>query len=133
VPAPPLMFPGVAELLAKYQSRAPILGVDPLGYYLAPWAYAQMQILQQAIEATGSLDQKKVGDFIGTHKFNTVAGEIEFAPPMNEFKECKVLWIQFQGLEKGDLEEFKSAAHYVVLWPPQYKSGNLVYPFPGWS
>jgi len=32
--------------LKTYQSRAPQEGVDPLGYYMAPWAYAQLQVMQ---------------------------------------------------------------------------------------
>jgi len=36
--------------------RAPAAGVDPLGYYLPPYSYAEMQILAQAVNAVGSLD-----------------------------------------------------------------------------
>ena len=44
VPAPTLQFPGVMEFLARYQARAPAAGVDPLGVFLPPWAYARMQV-----------------------------------------------------------------------------------------
>ena len=56
LPVPKMNFPGVADLISKYQARAGAEGVDPLGYYMAPWGYAQMQVLQQAVEATKSLD-----------------------------------------------------------------------------
>ena len=40
VPAKTTQFPGVIEFLKKYQEKAASAGVDPLGYYLAPWAYS---------------------------------------------------------------------------------------------
>src|SRR6476660_1671446 len=58
LPVPKMDFPGVAELMKKYQAKAGEAKVDSLGYYMAPQAYAQMQVLQQAIEATKSLDDQ---------------------------------------------------------------------------
>ncbi len=56
-----MMYPGVADMIANYQSLAQDAGADPLGYYVAPQAYAQMQIVEQAIAGTGSLDDAKQG------------------------------------------------------------------------
>ena len=58
LPVPKMQFPGVEDLMKKYQARAAAEGVDPLGYYMAPQAYAQLQVLQQAIEATKSLNDQ---------------------------------------------------------------------------
>jgi branched-chain amino acid transport system substrate-binding protein len=55
-PVPKMMFPGVQQLLDTYQARARDAGVDPLGHYMAPLAYAQMQTVAQAVEATGGFD-----------------------------------------------------------------------------
>ncbi len=74
VPEPTLKFSGIEAFLKKYQERAAKVGVDPLGHYLPPWAYAYLEVLGQAIEATKSTDQKKVGDYIRTHEFNTIVG-----------------------------------------------------------
>src|SRR5580700_7463284 len=52
LPVPKMQFPGVEDLIKKYQARAAAEGVDALGYYMAPWGYAQLQVLQQAITAT---------------------------------------------------------------------------------
>src|ERR1700759_2365265 len=60
LPVPKMMFPGVEDLMKKYQARAAAEGVDALGYYMAPQAYAQLQVVQQAIEATKSLDDQKL-------------------------------------------------------------------------
>ena len=40
LPAPTMQFPGVLEFLKRYQAKAASEGVDPLGYFLPPWAYA---------------------------------------------------------------------------------------------
>ena len=62
MPADTLKFPGVEEFLKKYQARAAAEGVDPLGYYMPPFAYANLQVIEQAVEATKSLDDDKLAD-----------------------------------------------------------------------
>jgi branched-chain amino acid transport system substrate-binding protein len=50
LPAPKLLrFSGVYELLRKYQAGARAEGVDPLGYYTAPLAFAQLQVMKHQI------------------------------------------------------------------------------------
>src|SRR5712664_1808621 len=56
-------FPFLEQFLAKYQARAAKEGVDPLGFYLPPYAYAMMQVLDQAITATKGLDQAKLAEY----------------------------------------------------------------------
>ena len=43
--ARPWPFPGVFDMLKRYQAQAKGEGVDPLGYFLAPAAYAYIQLL----------------------------------------------------------------------------------------
>jgi branched-chain amino acid transport system substrate-binding protein len=59
-----MKYRGIEAFLKKHQPEAVKAGVDPLGYYLPPWAYAMMQVLGQAIEGAKSLDQQKVADYI---------------------------------------------------------------------
>src|SRR5207244_10710516 len=54
LPVPTMRFAGVDDLMKKYQARAAVEGVDALGYYMAPWAYAEVQVLQHALVARGS-------------------------------------------------------------------------------
>ena len=42
LPVPKMEFAGVADLIKRYQAKAAAEGVDPLGYYMAPWGYAQL-------------------------------------------------------------------------------------------
>src|SRR6516165_10413020 len=77
VPSPKLLgIPGLKELLAKYQAKAPELKIDPLGYGYIPFGYGAGQVLAQAVEGTKSLDHDKLADYIHANAFQTVAGDI---------------------------------------------------------
>ena len=128
LPVPKMDFPGVAELMKKYQARAGAEGVDPLGYYMAPWGYAQYQVLGQAIEATKSIDDQKLADYVRKTTFKTVGGDIGFGPN-GEWVKPRVLQVQFQGIKGNDLGQFKDISTQVVVTPDEYKSGNLIYPY----
>ena len=80
LPVPKMEFPGVKDLMTRYQARAAAEGVDPLGYYMAPWAYAQLQVVRQAVEGTKGLDDAKLGDYVRANTFKTVVGDVKFGP-----------------------------------------------------
>jgi branched-chain amino acid transport system substrate-binding protein len=128
VPEPTLKFPGIEEFLKKYQARAKEGGVDPLGHYLPPWAYAYVQVLGQAIEATKSLDQKKVAEYIRTNQFDTIVGKVKFGSN-GEWATSRVLQVQFQNITGTDIDQFTKPGKRVVLYPEQWKSGTLIYPY----
>jgi len=136
VPVPTLKFPGIDELLRRYQAKAPELGIDPLGYYLPPFAYAYVQILGQTIEATGTPDslptQEEVGEYMRKATFDTIVGKVKFGP-LGEWEKSRVLQMQHRNVQSSDLEEFKKSDRYSVLYPPEYKWGEFIYPFPGWK
>ncbi|MEJ0069983.1 MAG: amino acid ABC transporter substrate-binding protein [Pseudomonadota bacterium] len=127
VPEPTLKFTGIEQFLQRYQVKAAEGGVDPLGYYLPPFAYAEMQILAQAINATGSLDNKKLADYLHGATFDTVVGEVKFAAN-GEWARSHVIQVQFQGIKDGTLDQFKRPGTQVIVGPPEVKSGELRYP-----
>lgn len=130
VPSPTMNFPGIAEFLEKYQSKAAGLGVDPLGYYLPPFAYARMQVLEQAIEATGTVDNIELGEYIKKNKFNTIVNpSLEFAEN-GEWKEAQFIMIQFRNIQSADISEFttsfdKPSDKIVIVWPPKFATGEV--------
>src|ERR1700730_16258704 len=128
LPVPKMQFPGVADLMQKYQARAPGEGVDALGYYMPPWGYAQLQVLQQAVEATKSLDDQKIADYIRANTFKTVVGDVKFGKG-GEWAQSRVLQTQFQNIQRSDITQFKDIAAQVVLDPPEYASGTVIYPY----
>ena len=128
VPAPSLAFEGVSALLETYRSRAAGSGVDPLGNYMAPLAYSQMQVVGLAIEGTGSLDDAALSEFTRRAVFSTVMGNITFGA-RGEWTHPRVLQVQFQGVVGNSVDQFRDGSRQVVVAPREMASGVLIYPF----
>jgi branched-chain amino acid transport system substrate-binding protein len=127
-PEPTMKFPGIEDFLKRYQERAAAAGVDPLGHYLPPYSYAEMQILAQAITAVGSLDHAKIAAYIHATKFSTIVGDVKFADN-GEWEKSRVLFIQYQHIEGNTVDQFRQPGRQVILYPPELKSGNFIYPY----
>jgi branched-chain amino acid transport system substrate-binding protein len=128
IPSPTMQFPGSMELLRKYQDRAAAEGVDPLGYYMPVWAYAYLQVLGDAIAGTQSLNDEKLAEYMRTATFKTVVGDVKFGVK-GEWAQERMLLIQFQNIKGNSIDDFRDLSTEVILYPPQYKSGNLIYPY----
>jgi branched-chain amino acid transport system substrate-binding protein len=129
LPVKSMQFPGSMELLKKYQDRAAKEGgVDPLGYYMPVWAYADLQVLGEAIEATKSLDDDKLADYIRANTFKTVVGDVKFGPK-GEWAKERTIAVQFQNIKGNTVEDFRDPSKEVVLYPPEFKSGDVIYPY----
>jgi branched-chain amino acid transport system substrate-binding protein len=128
LPAKTMQNPEVMEFLQKYQARASQEKVDPLGYYLPPWAYAYMQVLEQAVAATKTLDDDKLADYIRKATFKTVIGEVKFGHN-GEWTESRMLQIQYQNIKSNDLSEFKDMSKMPILAPSNLKTGEIIYPY----
>ena len=128
VPAPSMQFPGVMEFLKTYQARAAADGVDPLGVFFPPFAYARMQVLEQAVNGAKSLADAKLADYIRTHTFKTVVGDIAYGKD-GEWAEPRLVWTQFQNIKSNSLDEFRKPETEVVLLPKEFASGKLITPY----
>jgi branched-chain amino acid transport system substrate-binding protein len=128
LPVPKMQFAGVDELMKKYQVRAAVEGIDALGYYMAPWSYAQLQVLQQAVVATESLDDARLGEYIRASTFKTVLGDVRFGSN-GELAQSRVLQVQFRNVKTNDLAQFKDISTQVVVAPTKFESGKLIYPY----
>jgi branched-chain amino acid transport system substrate-binding protein len=120
--------PEALDFLKRYQAKSAAAGVDLLGFYLPPFAFSDMQVLQQTVQGVGSLDQQKMADYLRSHTFHTVAGDVTFGAN-GEWTEARVLEVQFQNVKGNDVEQFKDPKTEVVLYPPAIKNGNVIYPF----
>ncbi|USX25090.1 amino acid ABC transporter substrate-binding protein [Oxalobacteraceae bacterium OTU3CINTB1] len=127
-PVQALMFPGVSEFLQTYQARAAVQDVDLLGHYMAPLAYAQMQVLAQAIKATGSVEDVALAEHTRNANFDTVMGSMRFGRN-GEWAQPRVLQVQFQGIEGNEVAQFRDGLRQIVLSPNEYRSGELIYPY----
>jgi branched-chain amino acid transport system substrate-binding protein len=128
LPAPAFTFPGTLDVLAKYRAVAATEHIDPVGWAFPPLSYAAGQVLAQAVEGAHSLDQVKLAAYMHTHRFSTVVGDISFGKD-GEWTKSRVVFTQFQHVTGHSLDEFKDTTHEVVVWPDEYKAGNLIYPY----
>ena len=121
-------YPFLEQFLAKYQGRAIKEGVDPLGFYLPPYAYAMMQVLEQAIKATGGLDQSKLADYMHAYEFDTYVGKVRFAKN-GEWSVPRMLTVQYHSVAGNDLEQWMKPGHVTVLAPSAYATGTVKAPY----
>jgi branched-chain amino acid transport system substrate-binding protein len=128
VPEVAAKFPFLDHFLVEYQARAAKEGVDPLGYYLPPYAYAMMQVLEQAIKATGGLDQAKLADYMHRTEFETCVGKVRFASN-GEWAAPRMLTVQYHGISGNDLEQWKKPGRVTVLAPSSYATGTVMTPY----
>ena len=128
LPEPSMYYDGTKAFFETYSKRAIEAKVDPLGYYLAPFGYAEGQLIEAAVKAVGSLDQKAIAKYLHENEVKTIVGPISFAAD-GERKVTATLQAQFQGIVDKNMDQFKKPGKQVILFPPNLKSGELVTPF----
>jgi branched-chain amino acid transport system substrate-binding protein len=128
LPVPSLMNPQIQSFIATYQSRAETAGADPLGYYVAPLAYAQLQVLEQAVKAVGSLDDAALAEYTRTATFETVVGKVKFGEG-GGWAQPRVLTVQFQNIASNDISEFRKPNTQAVVYPRETASATLIFPY----
>jgi branched-chain amino acid transport system substrate-binding protein len=128
LPEPAMYFDGTKAFFDTYSKRAVEAKVDPLGFYLAPFGYASGQLIEAAIKATGSLDQKALAKYLHEHEVQTIVGPIAFSPD-GERKETATLQAQFRGIVDKKMDQFRQPGKQVILFPEKLKSGELITPF----
>ena len=86
-----------------------------------------MQILEQAIQNTGSLDDETLAGFARSAAFDTVVGPVRFGEG-GGWAEPRVLQVQYRGITRADAGAFKEPDTQVVVAPNELASGTLTYP-----
>jgi branched-chain amino acid transport system substrate-binding protein len=125
---PGMKYPGIEEYFKRYAVKAAEAKVDPLGYYITPYNYAIGQMYEQAINATKSLDHKKLADYIRKNEMKTIVGPIRYGPD-GEWANPRVVQAQFRDVKDKDLEQWKQPGKQVVISPEAVKTGDIVAPF----
>ncbi len=128
LPEPPMFHAGTKEFFAKYQPRAVAAKVDPLGYYLAPFGYTSGQLIEQAIGAVKSLDQKALAKYLRDTEHKTIVGPIKFAPD-GEWAVTGTVQAQFRGVVDKNMEQFRGPGKQVIMSPARLKTGDPIIPF----
>jgi branched-chain amino acid transport system substrate-binding protein len=105
-------FEGLQELA---DHLADVQGYDQLPNY-AVVGMAALQIMQQAVEETGTLDQTTLRDYVTGRTFQTVQGPVTFDD--DRIPEFSVLLLQWQDGEN------------VAIWPDDRATGQAIIPKP---
>ena len=129
VPSSKLMAPA-ADFFKKYQARAQGEGVDPLGYYLGGWGYAYLQVLQQAIEGTKSVNDDQLAGYVRDHAFNTImVSDLKFGKN-GEWTKSGMLQVQYHDItDSANLDTWRGMSYQTVLTPSAEKTGAVIYPY----
>jgi branched-chain amino acid transport system substrate-binding protein len=125
---PGVKYPGIEEFLKRYSERAVKEKVDPLGFYLPPFNYAIGQILEQAVSATKSLDHKTLAAWLHKNEVKTIVGPIRW-DENGEWANPRVIMAQFRGVADKNVDQFRQPGKQVVLYPPEFKTGEVMGPF----
>jgi len=125
---PGMKYPGIEEFLKRYAAKAAEAKVDPLGFYLPPFNYAIGQILEQAVAATKTLDNKAIAAWLHKNEVKTIVGPIRWGKD-GEWAQARVVQAQFRGVHDKDVEQFRQTGKQVVIYPEAYKTGDVVTPF----
>ncbi len=129
VPSEKMLLPETKAFLEKYQAKAGAAGVDPLGYYLGTWGYAYIQVYEQAINATKSIDDAKLAEYMHKATFKTINGPVKFGPG-GEWEKSGMLQVQYHDIKQGaGLDVWRGMSYQTVLTPGEFKTGNVIYPF----
>ncbi|MEJ2433542.1 MAG: ABC transporter substrate-binding protein, partial [Pseudolabrys sp.] len=129
VPAKNEMYKGTEAFFKEYQKRAKAAGADPLGYYLAGWGYARMQVLEQAIKGAKSINDNKLAAYMRKATFHTVMGPIKFGKK-GEWAKGRMLTVQYHDIKPdANLETWRGMSYQTVLKPNNLKTGDMIYPY----
>jgi branched-chain amino acid transport system substrate-binding protein len=125
---PGMTFPGIDDFFKRYAARAAAAKVDPLGFYLPPFNYATGQMLEQAINATKSFDDRKIAEFLRKGEHPTIVGPIGF-DKFGERSKPLVIQAQFRNIKDNDVEQFKSVGKQIIVYPDNLKQADVITPF----
>jgi len=116
------------DFLKKYQAKSAEAGVDILGYYLPPFSYARMQVIEQTVKAVGGTNDEKLAEYARKTTYKTVVGDVAFNAE-GEWATAQVMAVQFQGVSGNGVDQFKDPKTEVILWPKKYATGKIIYPY----
>jgi branched-chain amino acid transport system substrate-binding protein len=104
-------FPGIDEVVRIFDEE----GFEEMPAY-GPVAYAALQIMQQAVEETGSTDGDVLAEYLHEHEFQTATGTLRFDEHgVPEFAAGVVQFVDGSN---------------VMVWPPDRSTADPVIPRP---
>ena len=112
---PKVPYPGAKDFWDRMTAFSGAGGTD---WYGNAFCYSAVQVLQQAIEKTGTLDRKKVRDAMARETFDTVIGPVRFEN-------------QFNIQSPGEVGQWQNGSFEVVA-AKEKRTAEPIYPKPEW-
>jgi branched-chain amino acid transport system substrate-binding protein len=98
-----------------------VLKISGVPNFDACFPIMELQMLQQAVNATGSIEMQDLNPYLMQHSFNTILGHVEFTDRKTiRGLTCAQGQIDGQGREQ-------------VIWPKEFATMDPVYPRPPWN
>ncbi|MFE2444583.1 hypothetical protein ACWDHW_03755 [Streptomyces melanosporofaciens] len=88
----------------------------------------KMQVIAQAVEATGGFTDENLSAYARETTFPTVMGDVRFGVK-GEWPQPRFLQVQFQGISGHELGQFQNGSRQIVVSPPDSSSGDLIFPY----
>ncbi len=60
--------------------------------------------------------------------YDTVVGRVKFGAN-GEWEKTRTLMVQFRDVQPNDMSQFEGPGKRIVLYPNEWKSGDVVYPY----
>jgi branched-chain amino acid transport system substrate-binding protein len=112
---PKVPYPGAKEF---WERMVQAVGPGKVDWYGNAFAYSSCQVLEQAIEKAGTLDRKKLRDFIASNTFQTVIGPVRYEGQIN---------VQSPG-EVGQWQN----GQFEIVAAKEKRTATPIYPKPAW-
>jgi len=112
---PKVPYPGAKEF---WERMVQFVGPGKTDWYGNAFCYSSVQVLQQAIEKSGTLDRRKIREVIARETFDTVIGPVRFEN-------------QFNVQSPGEVGQWQKGQFEVVA-AKEKRTAEPIYPKPPW-
>ncbi len=112
---PKVPYTGAKDFWDRMTAFSTAAGTD---WYGNAFCYAANQVLQQAIEKTGTIDREKIKDAMASQTFDTVLGQVKFVN-------------QFNIQSPGEVGQWQKGAFEIVA-AKEKRTAQPEYPKPPW-
>ena len=89
-----------------------------------------MEVLQQAVEGTKSINDDKVADYLRNNAVNSIMAQGVRFGTNGEWTVAHQLQVQYHDItDAANLETWRGMSYQTVLTPADEKTGSIIYPY----
>ena len=128
LPVQTMIFPGVEDLLKKYQAQAPRPKASIRSATTWRRGLCHLQMLGRRSRRPRASTTKSSPTTCARAPSRPCSATSRFGKD-GEWAQSRVLQVQFQGIKGNGIDQFKDVKTQIVLTPNEYTSGSVVYPY----